>query len=234
MTVTLGYSKASKPTALRIAEVSDGQILAVRRSTGIDINWGRRVAPDADLNPHIVGVVNKHLMRLAFARGGVPAPRLLTADEARDAVGSGQIVLGRPAFHTRRQGFWLCRTVEDVDLALVGRGRKRPATHFLEWVDLDREFRVHVFGGKSLRISEKRFSEDHRSYTTVKPTVERRRHIRDAAKAAVAAVGLDFGAVDVLADNEEAMVLEVNASPGLGGSTPQLWAEAFIKWKEER
>jgi D-alanine-D-alanine ligase-like ATP-grasp enzyme len=105
----------------------------------------------------------------------------------------------------------------------------------MEWVDVDREFRVHVFNGKSIRVSEKDFlDEDRKQYLTIKPTVDRRRHIRDAAKEAVAALGLDFGTVDVLADDEQAFVLEVNAAPGLGGSTPRLWAEAFINWKESQ
>jgi hypothetical protein len=239
--ITLGFSRASAPSAQRIVDASDGRITAVQSSRGVNVNWGRRSVPGAALNPAIEQAVNKHLARTIFASRGVPAPRLFTSDEAlafmcgAEARGEAVTLLGRPDYHTRRQGFWKCSTVGDIVLALEGRGRKRPATHFMEWVDVDREFRVHVFNGKSIRVSEKDFlDEDRKQYLTIKPTVDRRRHIRDAAKEAVAALGLDFGTVDVLADDEQAFVLEVNAAPGLGGSTPRLWAEAFINWKESQ
>lgn len=54
--------------------------------------------------------------------------------------------------------------------------------------------------------------------------------VREAAKAAVAACGYDFGAVDllVLADNS-VVVLEVNKAPGLDDYTASKYAEALRK-----
>lgn len=224
-TIRLGFSGRSAPSAQRIAEASDGRIIAVR-SNFCDVNWGRRRALDA-VNDDISNAVNKRLMRQAFAEAGVPAPRLLTPEEAHDelAADTGITLVGRPDVHTRGRGFWKCETVEDFDRAMRGTRRKKPATHFMEWVDLPNEYRVHIFNGKSIRISRKDFQEDG-DYITRKPE-GRRRHIRSAAKQAVAAVGLDFGAVDVLADDERAVVLEVNAAPGLGGSMPKLYADTI-------
>lgn len=221
--ITLGYSRASAPSAHFIAEASDGRI-ETTRAWDADVNWGRRSG--RGLNSDITNAVNKRIARELFAEHGVPAPRIFTSDEALDAVRDGITVLGRPDIHTRRQGFWVCRTIDDIEKALRGRGRKRPATHFMEWVDMEREFRVHQFQGRTLRISEKLF--EGRDYTTIKPTVENRRHIRKAARHAIRALGLDFGTIDLLADEEQVFVLEVNAAPGLGGSTPRLWAETFI------
>ena len=235
--ITLGYSRQSMPSALKIAEASGGQIEAVRSSV-CDINWGRRWASGDALNPLILQAVDKRRMRELFAEHDVPSPRLYSLDEAmtRLAFNAGTdspvTLIGRPDFHTRKQGFWVCDTLQQGRQAERGRGRKRAATHFVEMLYLEHEFRVHVFNGKSIRISQKKFDETG-DYTTVKPSFDRRAHIRDAAKAAVAAVGLDFGCVDILADAEHAYVLEVNAAPGLGGTMPKVWADTFINHFEE-
>jgi D-alanine-D-alanine ligase-like ATP-grasp enzyme len=114
---------------------------------------------------------------------------------------------------------------------------RKAATHFMEFVEAEREYRVHIFNGKSIRISEKGFTDDRKKdYITRKPTHDVRT-VRQAAKRAVSAVGLDFGAVDILARgeaNQEVFVLEVNSAPGLGGSMPELYARTFIKWKESQ
>jgi D-alanine-D-alanine ligase-like ATP-grasp enzyme len=100
----------------------------------------------------------------------------------------------------------------------------------MEFVEAAREYRVHVFKGKSIRISEKDFTEDG-EYVTRKPQHEIR-HVRNAAKEAVAALGLDFGAVDILATDDQCWVLEVNAAPGVGGTMPQLYADTFHRWND--
>jgi D-alanine-D-alanine ligase-like ATP-grasp enzyme len=102
----------------------------------------------------------------------------------------------------------------------------------MAYVPHDHEYRIHVFLGKSIRISEKKFSEGNK-YTTIKPTCDRetRKLLRTAAKQAVSAVGLDFGCVDALWGKDgKAYVLEVNAAPGLGGTLPKLYAEVFEQW----
>lgn len=50
-----------------------------------------------------------------------------------------------------------------------------------------------------------------------------------AARAAMAAVGLDFGAVDVIWNRKQkkAYVLEINTAPGITGTTVQSYAEAL-------
>jgi D-alanine-D-alanine ligase-like ATP-grasp enzyme len=48
-----------------------------------------------------------------------------------------------------------------------------------------------------------------------------------AAIAAVASLGLDFGAVDVILREGKAYVLEVNTAPGIEGATLSAYLEAF-------
>jgi hypothetical protein len=241
--IRLGFSRQSQISAARIAEASGGEIVAVR-SSDCDVNWGRRSAPGA-LNADISASVNKRLMRERFDESRVPSPQLYDATDARVGLNEGDIaggaLVGRPDFHTRRRGFWYCDDLDDLDRALRGTRRKQPPTHFIRYVspeEAPKEFRAHVFRGNSIRISEKRFDpEDRRKYTTARPDPDLpKRYLRKAAKAAVAAVGLDFGAVDILAseDQTQVWVLEVNAAPGLGGSMPRLWAQTLIEhFREE-
>jgi glutathione synthase/RimK-type ligase-like ATP-grasp enzyme len=232
--VTIAYSGTSKPSAVKIAD-EDEHVQLVRSSNiPVDVNWGRAKA-DALLNPDISNVTNKRVMRQLFQEHGVPMPHLLTHHEAHSAALEGKQLIGRPDRHSKGRGLWRVNDNTSFMKAWCGTRKKKAATHFMEYVESDREYRVHVFKGKSIRISEKVFKEDG-SYTTRKPGDIKLRKVREAAKLAVDAVGLDFGAVDILARgdaNQDVWVLEVNAAPGCGGSVPRLYAETFRRWKEE-
>lgn len=230
MVIRLGYSRQSAPSALRIAEASGGEIVAVQGNG--DINWGRRLS--TGLNSDTSNCVNKRVMRELFVEGGVPMPRLVPIAEAMEPSG---ILVGRPDFHTKGRGFWKIESPQDTVRALRGTRRKKPATHFMEFVEAPKEFRVHVFRGESIRMSEKRFDDSGKDYTTVKPDPDLpRKHLRHAAKLAVAALDMDFGAVDILSSDDQCRVwvLEVNCAPGLGGSMPRVWARTFINYMEGR
>lgn len=233
--MVLTYSGKSAPSAQAIAD--EGGFNLNRGSTGL-INWGR-AGTNTVLNPNISKTTNKRIMRQLFREHGVPMPKLLELGGLRDWFVPTHFMypmVGRPDRHTRGRGFWLINNQRDWDRALRGTRRKKAATHFMEYIDAPHEYRVHVFRGKSIRISEKAQGTTgataHGNYTTIKPTGNIR-HVRKAAKQAVAAVGLDFGCVDVLADDENCWVLEVNAAPGLGGSMPRLYADTFNKWYRE-
>lgn len=223
------YSGKSRPSALLIAQESED--INISRTNDGDINWGRARANTA-LNPDISNATNKRKMRELFEQHDVPAPSLMDAGHAIEAVLAGKVVVGRPDQHTKGRGYWLCRSTVDIKKALKGTRRKKAATHFIEYVDAPHELRVHIFLGKSIRISEKAHTEFHK-YTTIKPTIDVA-HVRSAAKQAVTALGLDFGAVDILATEDNAWVLEVNTAPGLGGSMPRVWANKFLEWHRRR
>jgi carbamoylphosphate synthase large subunit len=228
--VLIRYSKKSAPSARLIAAESDDIEIAREGSNG-DVNWGRASA-NTSLNPDITNATNKRVMRSLFKTHGVPMPALYDVDDAIEMVELGHTLIGRPDRHAKGRGFWKCSTVNDVRRAVKGTRRKRAATHFMEFVEGDREYRVHIFKGKSIRVSEKSFFNDDRGkrdYVTVRPQ-HNIKHVRKAAKKAVEALGLDFGAVDILANDDECWVLEVNAAPGLGGSMPRLYAETFLAW----
>jgi len=241
--IRIAYSGKSKPTAEKIADELPEVELVRGSNANVDVNWGRNYA-NSELNPDISNVTNKRVMRELFDSAGVPMPKLLSTTRRNHPIFGDVIdfegdnwqlpLVGRPDQHMKGRGFWLCRTTDDVQRAIRGTRRKKAATHFMEYVEADREYRVHVFKGKSIRISEKVYTdESKKEYTTGKPGDIKLRKIREAAKAAVSAVGLDFGAVDILArgdNNSEVFVLEVNAAPGLGGSMPKLYADVLFPY----
>jgi len=227
------YSGNSAPSAFRLAE--QGDHIELNRGSCGDINWGRAWA-DTRLNSDISNTTNKRVMRQLFAEHNVPMPELWDLAIPDRSLWGEEIgpLVGRPDRHTKGRGLWIIRTWGDAAHSLQGTRRKAAATHFMEYIDASREYRVHVFRGKSVRISEKAYvdpDDKRKGYTTAKPQHEVG-HVRQAAKDAVVAVGLDFGAVDVLADDDECWVLEVNAAPGLGGTMPQLYAELFTTYME--
>jgi glutathione synthase/RimK-type ligase-like ATP-grasp enzyme len=175
------------------------------------------------------------VMRELFAEHGVPMPTLYRSlEDVRREILAGHVVIGRPDTHSRGRGFWKIADEDQFFKAMRGTRKKKAATHFMEYIDAPREYRVHIFKGKSIRISEKLWGQrgetSHGDYITGKPR-HNVGHVREAAKLAVKALQLDFGAVDILADDDRCWVLEVNSSPGLGGSMPTVWAETFLKWK---
>lgn len=220
---TITYARQSKPGAIALA--SQGMYRLNRGRSG-DVNWGRRRA-DTLLNPDISNSVNKWHMRRLFERHDVPMPKLVDVLDEQEVTFP---ILGRKTYHTRKKGFYVCHNYNDVEKAL-----QKGATHFMEYIrgaDV-KEFRCHIFNGKSIRLSEKSFDEELGDYVTIKPTY-RKKPMREAAKKAVGALGLDFGAVDILSDGEQVWVLEVNAAPGLGGSTPRVYSEAINEYLNER
>jgi hypothetical protein len=120
--------------------------------------------------------------------------------------------VGRPDKHS--QGKWFYRTPADVQASAAN--RNHPPTHFLRWIEVQREFRVHVVDDKCIRLQEKLppgpFTEGTSRW--VYPTDELP-GLRKYARRAVRALGWDLGAVDVLYDGTSFFVIEVNSAPAL-------------------
>ena len=111
---------------------------------------------------------------------------------------------------------------------------------YVRKVDVRDEFRVHILNGVSVRagikVRREGFPNPHpwvRSYDAGwrleygLACQERIRQAgRDVARAAVEALGLDFGAVDIARTEQGTwIVFEVNRRPGLEGNTTRVFAE---------
>lgn len=113
-------------------------------------------------------------------------------------------------------------------------------------INKQREFRVHVFNGKVIGVYEKiPSSPDDKIYKndncdfrridlandSMRKTIK---GVRPAAKKAVEALGLLYGGVDVVMDeNNSPFVLEVNSSPSLNSLNVPRWAENIVSYLEK-
>lgn len=104
------------------------------------------------------------------------------------------------------------------------------------------EYRVHVLPCGKTVLNQKRRRRDvpdedvnwqvrnyGNGFTYCRDNVEDNEYVRELGKRAVKALGLDFGAVDIIhhAPSDTTMVLEVNTAPGLEGSLIQSYVESF-------
>ena len=110
------------------------------------------------------------------------------------------------------------------------------------------EFRLHVINGRVIDVQRKGLSQEFRGREDINWKVRNLQNgfiyarndvdIADRAKIyaiqAVSALGLDFGAVDMIYSSEDRCyyVLEVNTAPGLSGTTLENYRQAFAAMEQ--
>jgi ATP-grasp domain len=115
---------------------------------------------------------------------------------------------------------------------------------YTKFIAKSNEFRVHVFRGEVIDYIEKKkklaanrtetfnkyISSINCGWVFSRTDVRDISEVRAIAIKAVNALGLDFGAVDIVFENGLPSVLEVNTAPGLSGTTLVKYANAFRKY----
>jgi len=161
-------------------------------------------------------------------------------EEAKQLVRYGSTLFARTVLTgSQGAGIEICHDLEDLVTAPLYTVRF-PAL---------RELRVHVFDGQVVSFAVKK----QRNQESLEELgLELNREVRNLAGgwvfcsqnetispeesrvaiAAVAALGLDFGAVDLLTGLNSTVVLEVNTAPGLEGSTLDDYSRAVIRLLE--
>lgn len=136
---------------------------------------------------------------------------------------------------------WLARTTRHKEARDLLAGLTH-GDYYVEYVPTTQEHRVHVVEGKVVRVQGKipRVPDPHPRYrswrsgwklvATPATTETLPPQARDLAKAAVAALGYHFGAVDIgTKEDGSPIVFEVNSQPGIEGGTVTCYARAFIR-----
>jgi glutathione synthase/RimK-type ligase-like ATP-grasp enzyme len=204
------------------------------------INWGGG-GSFAGLNkPDCVSkAINKIVTLRELKANQVRVPDFTTSRElAKRWVDQGDTVMCRTTTTGHSgQGIVVARiSVDLVDAPL-----------YTKFINKDKEFRIHVFNGEVIDQRQKVPARDGRAITSQYINTHSNGYVFDFCNApvdaheqaikAVQALGLDFGAVDVVVEtirgtggigiSYKAYVLEVNTAPGLTGATIQNYANAI-------
>lgn len=226
----------------------DGQFKPKRRDR--IINWGNSThsiwdfTPTVDLNnPWNIALAANKLDTFKvfkdFSRENncsITTPRWTTdQNEAQDWLNNGSTIVVRHVL-TGHSG----RGIE-----IVREGTLPQAPLFVEYKKKRHEYRVHVFKGEVIDTQQKRKRNADERPDTFNHFVRNHDNgwvycrdgiatdiFRDAlAILAVQALGLDFGAVDIIYNQLENQnyVLEVNTAPGLEGTTLEKYVEVLTR-----
>ena len=209
------------------------------RQGDLILNWGCGEAPciensRADFRvinpmPAVVAASDKVSTLQMLTEADVPTLTFHTTRAgAEEAINEGKIIYCRTLTRSREgKGIVVAREIEEL----------RPAKLYTEWFENDVEYRVHVFCGEVIDFVQKKMMGEERraefgierkedidhmvrnlkkGWSFCRQDVELSEEARQISIDAVAALGLDFGAVDLAMNTEtgDIKVLEINTAPG--------------------
>lgn len=214
-------------------------------SRSIVINWGSSKAPFSltvpgmrVLNrPEQTAIASDKLQsfRTLKEAGNISIPEFTESkDEAAKWIEEGAVVVARTQLRAHSgEGIVVCSRVEDLPNCRL----------FTRYIKKKKEFRAHVVGGRVVDIQQKKQRSDFdgevnyavrnhaNGWIYAREDIEAPADLEQNAVLAVNALGLDFGAVDIVYNEKQnkCFVLEVNTAPGIEGTTVQKYADAFME-----
>ena len=221
-------SKAAKDLAAKLSEKVGHKVWRVKAN-----RVGRRIPFVLRQGTDKVVQFNK------FKEANVSIPEF-TTDRERAGVllGNGPVVCRTITNASEGRGIVIAENPEQLVLAPL----------YTSYFKKKKEFRVHVFNGQVIDVAEKRKRKSHadqrdnrvrnlaNGYVFCRDGLVEPTGLRELAVAATKALGYNLGAVDI-AWNEhhnKLVVFEVNANPGLQGSTLESYANAIVNWYKEQ
>lgn len=231
------YSEGARILArkLRIHRMPDPGLI---RGGHHVINWGNTqwnipVAARVYNKPqHVAVAVNKLDSYHALQDAGVLIPEFTTDIETARKWAEKSVVMCRKLLEASG-GKGIVVAQKPLDIV--------PAKVYTRYVRKKREYRVHVFQGqvigfkrkikhKDIEVEDAFIRSHDNGYRYIcDPANPPTRATLDAAIAAVRALNLDFGGVDIawVEKGDKPYVLEVNTAPGLTDMTGDWYAQAF-------
>jgi hypothetical protein len=216
-------------------------------TNAVVIRWGTREELPASKNTivynradAIAHATDKKLSREMMEGAGVRVPRRVNPELTK----INYPVIARPRIHSKGKNFVVLRNL--TELSSHYQTHERNGWYYSEYVKKDNEYRFHIGHGKILAMMEKTppdnpnqlawnraINEDPFTYVNWDRLTDEK-GLADAALEsvkAVAALGLDFGGVDVMVKDNVAYVIEVNTAPTLNSSdyVASRWSK-YMDW----
>src|SRR5688572_24633924 len=236
-----GASKLARALRLSIS-FRDGSTIRRRLNPLPHINWGWRAQEpgvvDNYLNADPRIAVSKVLTFEKLAAVGIPIPRWSkTLDELKAQLPSGRTIIARRDGLSGGKGMSLVVPATPAYEA--------PADFYVERLSCRREFRIHIFQGSVIHRQAKfvphgfdgiaRNWENGCYFTSEQlerfATEAELRDLEQLSIRSIEALGLDFGAVDILITRRgnKPYVLEVNTAPGLRSGATYVAYEGALR-----
>jgi glutathione synthase/RimK-type ligase-like ATP-grasp enzyme len=235
--------KQGSRSAKALATALGGKVLKkegskfVKRPGDVIINWGDSAAGNLsclNLGGNVATASNKLRAFEKFREAGVSIPEFATSKEG---VKWGGVTVVRHKL-TGHSG-------EGIEIADAGNLPSAPL--YVQYIPKKAEYRVHVVGERVVLVQRKarnpecdnpnwKVRNHDNGFIFVRNGVDAPSSVLEQASRAVAALGLDFGAVDIIWNekSKKAFVLEVNTAPGLEGSTIDDYAQGFKTFIDDK
>jgi glutathione synthase/RimK-type ligase-like ATP-grasp enzyme len=198
------------------------------------LNWGSsavhfRTANIINKPEAVSSASNKLTTLLKLKEAGVPVPDFTTdPNVAKSWLDRDYKVVCRHKLSSH----------SGIGIEIVRPGGRIPyAPLYTKYTKKHEEYRVHVFGNQVIDIVEKRKRNGGEADSLIRTHSNGWVFCRDgvypadglkaAAIKAVSVLGLDFGAVDVIARDGKFWILEVNTAPGLENTTLRKYVDAI-------
>lgn len=204
------------------------------------INWGAGDIPAEAKKCFIlnaaIGVASNKLKTFEALKDKDYCPKFWTKKEDVEFGRNAKVVCRTVLNGHSGKGIVIAERVDDlVDAPL-----------YVKYIPKKEEYRVHVVNGEVIHVQRKArkndVPDDHvnwlvrnhdNGFIFQQEGFEAPDGVVNSAVDAVATLGLDFGAADVIWNEKsnKAYVLEVNTAPGIEGTTVKKYAEAFKKYE---
>lgn len=188
----------------------------------------------------LTGGTDKLTQLRKFTNAGISCPEYTTDREvALGWLAAGDVVVARTLLRASEgRGISIAETVDQLVNAPL----------YTKYVKKKKEFRVHVLNGKLIDVQEKRKRRDFENerdtrvrntangYVFCRDNLVEPTGLRELALGATAALEYSLGAVDIAYNerNNRLYVLEVNANPGLTGTTLENYSNNIVNWYKEK
>lgn len=227
-------SRSARQLAERLSELLGYKVWRGPPKEGrLNISWGFKAKGWNKVPIHwindpwmVISATDKRQAFKAWTEAGVPCVPWTTDKAVAQEWNQKAKVLGRTACQQAGSGIKVYEAG-----SVIGDHQL-----YTKYIPKKQEFRVHVFGGKAILVSEKRkkkgvdsdytIRSNHKGWVFCYKDVNEPDGLRVLGVNAVGALGLDFGAVDIIynAKLNKLYALEVNSAPGLCTTSLEAYA----------